>query len=212
MNPLRFGLRPFWLFFCVFAFFAGIDSASAQGLLITEFQAFNENTIRDEDSEYTDWIEIFNSGDAEVNLDGYYLTDSVEELNKWQFPAVTIGPGRFLVVFASGKDRRSAGSELHTNFSIERNGGEILVLITPDGSSVVSGYTEIPEQIEDASYGMATDSVFAEPIGEGASVRAWCLRTIFSATPGERSILMTAAGPRAHRVSASRDAHPATRP
>ena len=53
MNPLRFGLRPFGLFFCVFTFFAGIDSASAQGLLITEFQAFNENTIRDEDSEYT---------------------------------------------------------------------------------------------------------------------------------------------------------------
>ena len=172
MNPLRFGPRPFWLFFCAFTFFAGIDSASAQGLLITEFQAFNESTIQDEDSEYTDWIEIFNSGDAAVNLNGYYLTDSVEELAKWQFPAVTIGPGRFLVVFASGKDRRSAGSELHTNFSIERNGGEILVLITPDGSSVVSGYTEIPEQIEDASYGMATDSVFAESLGEGASVRA----------------------------------------
>ena len=211
MNPLRFGLRPFWLFFCAFTFFAGVDFVSAQGLLITEFQAFNESTIQDEDSEYTDWIEIFNSGDAEVNLEGYYLTDSVEDLNKWQFPAVTIGPGRFLVVFASGKDRRRAGSELHTNFSIERNGGEILVLITPDGSSVVSGYTEIPEQIEDASYGMATDSVLPNRSVRARQLAPWCRRTTPSVIPGERLILTTAAGPRAPPVSASRGVRPATR-
>ncbi|MBL04590.1 MAG: hypothetical protein CMJ99_03020 [Planctomycetes bacterium] len=173
MKPFQLGLRPLFFFFCVFTVLLSVDFVSAQGLLITEFQAFNESTIQDEDNEYTDWIEIFNSGEDAVNLNGYYLTDSVEELSKWQFPAVTLQPGRFLVVFASGKDRRNPASELHTNFSIERNGGEILVLITPDGSSVVSGYTEIPEQIEDASYGMATDSVFTDPIGEGAALRAF---------------------------------------
>ena len=126
MKPFQLGLRPLFFFFCVFTVLLSVDFVSAQGLLITEFQAFNESTIQDEDNEYTDWIEIFNSGEDAVNLNGYYLTDSVEELSKWQFPAVTLQPGRFLVVFASGKDRRNPASELHTNFSIERNGGEQL--------------------------------------------------------------------------------------
>ena len=124
MNPFQLGLRPLFFFFCLFTVLLSVDFVSAQGLLITEFQAFNESTIQDEDNEYTDWIEIFNSGEAAVNLNGYYLTDSVAELTKWQFPAVTLQSGRFLVVFASGKDRRNPASELHTNFSIERNGGE----------------------------------------------------------------------------------------
>ena len=150
MNPLQTGLRGLLVvFFFILTAWAG--RVDAQGLLITEFQAFNETTLADEDNEYPDWVEIFNSGESAVNLDGYYLTDSIEDLAKWQFPAVTLEAGRFLIVFASGKDRRNPASELHTNFSIERNGGEILVLITPDGSTVVSGYTEIPEQLENAS-------------------------------------------------------------
>ena len=171
MNPLQTGLRGLLIVF-LFTVIASAGRVDAQGLLITEFQAFNETTIADEDNEYPDWVEIFNSGDSAVNLEGYFLTDSIEELAKWEFPAVTLGPGRFLVVFASGKDRRNPNSELHTNFSIERNGGEILVLITPDGSTVVSGYTEIPEQLENASFGMATDSTFSTLLGEDATVRA----------------------------------------
>lgn len=172
MNPLQVRLRGLCFVLCLFTGMACAGRIYAQGLLITEFQAFNETTLADEDREYPDWLEIFNAGDTAVNLDGYYLTDSIEDLAKWQFPAVTMEPGRFLIVFASGKDRRNPNSELHTNFSIERNGGEILVLITPDGSTVVSGYTEIPEQIEDASFGMATDSTFSVPLGEEAPVRA----------------------------------------
>ena len=107
MNPLRFGLRPFWLFLCVFILFSGVDSASAQGLLITEFQAFNESTLQDEDSEYSDWIEIFNSGDAAVNLNGYYLTDSVEDWLSGSFQRSPSGPEGF---WSSSLRERIAGA------------------------------------------------------------------------------------------------------
>ncbi|MFP6737292.1 MAG: hypothetical protein VCD34_00990, partial [Planctomycetota bacterium] len=82
MNPLQIGLRGL-LVVSFFTLIACAGSVDAQGLLITEFQAFNETTLADEDNEYPDWIEIFNSGESAVNLDGYYLTDSIEELNKW---------------------------------------------------------------------------------------------------------------------------------
>ena len=30
--------------------------------IISEFMAINDSTLADEDGEYTDWIEVFNSG------------------------------------------------------------------------------------------------------------------------------------------------------
>ena len=37
--------------------------------------------------------------------------------------STTIAPGGYIVVFASGKDRRTPGSELHTSFSLAAAGG-----------------------------------------------------------------------------------------
>ena len=73
-----------------------------------------------------------------MNLDGYHLTDDLLNKTKWRFPAVTIAPGGYLLVWASGKDRRVAGQPLHTNFQLA-DGGEDLALIAPNGS-VVHGY------------------------------------------------------------------------
>ncbi|MFT4640233.1 MAG: hypothetical protein ACI8T1_003560 [Verrucomicrobiales bacterium] len=74
-------------------------------LVISEVQAANSRTLVDLDGDSSDWVEIYNSGPSEVNLDGYHLTDDAADLVKWKFPAVSLTPGGFLVVFASGKDR-----------------------------------------------------------------------------------------------------------
>ena len=119
--------------------------------------ADNRRTIEDEDGDASDWIEIFNSGDTSVNLDGYFLTDAADALTKWSFPSVEIASNGFLLVFASGKDRRNRESELHTNFKISSE-GEYLALVNPDGTTVVAEFgtqeNPIPEQFEDASYGL----------------------------------------------------------
>lgn len=132
-------------------------SPASARLYITEFMADNGRTIEDEDGDASDWIEIFNSGDTSVNLDGYFLTDAADTLTMWRFPSVEIAENGFLLVFASGKDRRNRESELHTNFKISSE-GEYLALINPDGTSIVADFgTEenpLPEQFEDASYGL----------------------------------------------------------
>ena len=149
-----------------------IDPVVAQeGLVISEFLTFNTDSIRDEDGEYSDWIELYNGGDASIDLTGYYLTDNPENLAKWPFPAVTLDPGGFLVVFASEKDRRDAGSELHTNFRLDRQ-GELLVLLSPDGANVVAGYAPTYEpQVADTSFGIGTDSQFFTPVPIDHAVR-----------------------------------------
>ena len=137
------------------------------GPLITEFMADNDTTLDDEDGEYSDWIEVHNPDATPVDLTGWCLTDNAANLGKWPFPAVTLQPGGFLVVFASGKDRRVPGSELHTNFQLS-SGGEYLALVEPDGNTVAHQYApEFPGQDPDRTYGLAFDG--APLVNEGAA-------------------------------------------
>src|SRR5512135_1302714 len=91
-------------------------SPAASPLLITEFMAANSSTLADEDGDYEDWIEIHNPGLTPVNLQDWSLTDSTNDLRRWRFPATNLNAGAYLVVFASNKDRRVPGAQLHANF------------------------------------------------------------------------------------------------
>lgn len=79
-------------------------------------------------SDEEDWIELHNRGSSLVSLSGWSLTDSASNPAKWVFPNVSMPPGSYLVVRASGLDRRPTdGSPLHTNFRLSGS-GEYLAL------------------------------------------------------------------------------------
>ncbi|MBN2269254.1 MAG: hypothetical protein JXN61_01485 [Sedimentisphaerales bacterium] len=63
------------------------------GLFINEFMADNETTKEDPDEpgEYPDWIEIYNAGSATIDLGGMYLTDDINEPDKWMIPFTITG-------------------------------------------------------------------------------------------------------------------------
>src|SRR5207249_6972328 len=106
------------------------------------------------------WIELHNSGATDVNLGGWFLTDSSTDLAKWRFPVVIVPANGYLVVFASGKDRALPNAQLHTSFNLSAN-GEYLALVQPDGKTVASEYTpSFPEQFPDISYGKLGDASF----------------------------------------------------
>ena len=141
------------------------------GVMINEFMASNQDFLEDEDGNHPDWIELYNSDSAAYDLDGHFLTDDPDNLDKWMFPAVSIPSGGHLLVFASEKDRRDARGELHTNFRLDGDGDQLL-LITPDGSTILSGFfPSFPPQVEDTSYGVSTNSTFIELVGSDASNR-----------------------------------------
>ena len=59
----------------------------AQTVMITEFMADNlTSSIRDEDGERQDWLELQNMSGSPVSLNGWYLTDNASDLRKWRFP------------------------------------------------------------------------------------------------------------------------------
>lgn len=129
---------------------------------ISEVMSSNTRTLADETGAFSDWVEIYNPAVTPLNLEGWYLTDSASDLKKWRLPATNIAAGRFLVVFASGNDRRLPGATLHANFQLSAS-GEYLGLVRPDGVTVASEYRpSLPQQLPDVSYG-----VIQLPAGQG---------------------------------------------
>ena len=138
--------------FLLFIFLSFNINAESNKILITEFMAINSNGIVDEDTEHSDWIELYNNTESAVNLQGWYLTDDALNLKQWQFPAVTIAKGAYLVVFASGKNRVDPTKNLHTNFKLSGS-GEFLAICEPD-STISHAYSPLfPAQSQDVSYG-----------------------------------------------------------
>ncbi|MGB0144071.1 MAG: lamin tail domain-containing protein, partial [Akkermansiaceae bacterium] len=121
--------------------------------VISEFLTNNSTGLTDFEGDHSDWIEIHNPGPSAINLNGWHLSDDLDNSEKWTFPSVSLAAGEYLVVFASGKNLFN-GPELHTNFSLARS-GESVVLTSPD-STAVSSYT-YPEQSTDISYGSTSN-------------------------------------------------------
>lgn len=126
--------------------------------VISEIVAVNNNTLDDEDGDSSDWIEIYNPTAFDLDLGGHYLTDDPLVPARWQIPAGTVlEAGGHLIIFASGKDRAVAGSELHTNFNLSSS-GEDLRLYAPDGVTLMSQLF-FPEQTADIGYGIDENNV-----------------------------------------------------
>ena len=68
-------------------------SARGDGVVINEFMASNQNYLEDEDGSHPDWIELYNSGAEAYELEGHFLTDDSDNLDKWRFPAVSLAAG-----------------------------------------------------------------------------------------------------------------------
>jgi len=133
-----------------------LNFASAQ-IVITELMASADEKFRGSDGAPSDWIEISNGSDRNVSLKGYHLTNNDNDLKRWTFPQTVIPAGNSIIVFASGKDRKT-NNELHASFTLDR-GGDYLGLIEPDGVTVVSEIApKYPEQFENISYGIGVAS------------------------------------------------------
>ncbi len=168
-------------FVVVFAFLFTAASASAIGTVyVSEFVASNQNGLRDEDGDTSDWIEIYNSGPGTVNLAGWYLTNDAADLAKWTFPAVNLDAKGFLVVFASAKNRVNPAATLHTNFKLGGSGG-YLALVQPAGT-IAHEFNPYPAQYDDRAFGLQQTVTTTTLIPPTAALK-WLVPT--TATPDD---------------------------
>jgi len=104
------------------------ESEAYSDVVINEVMLSNSTIAADQDGEYDDWIELYNNSSSEVDLSGYYLTNTDSILTKWQIPAGTfIGGNNYLIVWC---DKDSTQNGLHANFKLSAK-GESVMLISP---------------------------------------------------------------------------------
>ncbi len=84
-----------------------LSHAKAQ-VVINELSPSNNAVLMDEDGDYPDWIELYNTGSAVVYLGGYKISDDASQPDKWIFPSgVSIPAHGFMMLFASDKDKKT---------------------------------------------------------------------------------------------------------
>ena len=96
-------MKKYYFFF----FFFPLAAFYAQSIVINEAMSSNVSTLADEDGEFPDWVELYNTTALPVSLANFGLSDDPKNLTKWKFPNITIPPKNFLIVYASGKDKKS---------------------------------------------------------------------------------------------------------
>lgn len=120
-------------------------------IVINEFSAANATILADPDyNDYADWIELYNPGTADLNLNGYYITDDLDTPAKWRIDTDTLIPaGGYLLIWA---DDRNTG--LHCSYKLAAEGEEI-GLFSP--SLEVLDSLSYSQQKSDVSMGRVQD-------------------------------------------------------
>lgn len=100
--------------------------ASFSRLIINEISPSRGAGIRDEYGEEEDWVEIYNPGNAAVNLNGFFITDDFTNPRKFQLLAdageLVIEPRGYLVLWA---DEHEHQGPTHLGFKLSADGEDL---------------------------------------------------------------------------------------
>ena len=157
-------LRQFCLVFLII-----LKTAATYGqVVVNEYSCANLAQYQDAYGEFEDWIELYNPSAADVDIEGYYLTDDAGNLKKWKVPGSVVVPaGGFLIVYASGRNE-VVGNDVHTNFKLTqtKSNAEHIVFSNPAG--LIINDIKVERSKLHQSWGRITDGaaqwrVFTEP-------------------------------------------------
>ncbi|CAN5608788.1 hypothetical protein BH11BAC1_BH11BAC1_02520 [soil metagenome] len=143
-------------------------------IVINEYSCSNMTQVIDDYGDYGDWIELYNTGAATVDISGYYLSDNPSNPTLWPIPAgTTITGNGYKRFWASGRNV-SAGANYHTNFKLtqSKNNPDYVVLANPAGT--VIDYIQLTKTQLGHSYGRITNGnatwgIFTSPTSNSSN-------------------------------------------
>ena len=120
-------------------------SASGQ-IIINEYTGANYDTHTDIYGEYEDWVELYNTSAAPIDISGWYLTDKPSNPTKWMVPSSFIVPANGIaIIYCSGRDE-IIGIEAHSNFKITQTKGNEVFMLSDAGSVLQDSIRVFPNQ------------------------------------------------------------------
>lgn len=136
-------------------------------VIVNEYSAANWNQFTDNYGKHEDWVELYNTSNAPVNIGGWGLSDDATDLQKWQFPVNTSIPQHgFLIVWCS-KRNEVANGFFHTNFSLTQTKGNDQVVLSTPGGVIIDAITVEKTQVQQSrcrtADGASTWNICADP-------------------------------------------------
>lgn len=119
------------------ASFSPLSQASKQRQNITPVRinevSGSNNSFIDEYGKKSDWVELYNTTDEPIDIEGMYLTDNLSKPTKYQITkndtrANTIIPAHgHLIIWCDNKNA-TTDKGLHASFKIDGNGGQLQLM------------------------------------------------------------------------------------
>lgn len=135
------------------------SSNSVHNVVINEVVTCNKYSHIASDGTAPDWVELYNSSDKPLNLNGWGLTDDKTEPYKFTFPDITVDSGEYLLIYCSGAEKTDAEDGiLRAGFKLSSK-GEFLALTDAGGATIQS--LDINALGADISYGRKDDGSYA---------------------------------------------------
>jgi hypothetical protein len=121
-------------------------------VVINEIMALNTSTVADQDGEFDDWIELYNTSGEAVDISGYFLSDDDNNTTKWKIPQGTSITGKGFIIIWADSDLKQSG--LHADFKLSADGEEV-ILSFPDDTQ--TDRIEYPANALEQSYARVPD-------------------------------------------------------
>jgi hypothetical protein len=127
-------------------------TAGSSPVVVNEVMSSNTSYMPDNAGDFDDWVELYNTSAAPVDISGYYLTDNLANLNKWTIPNGTVIPGNGYLTFWADEDSSQGWNHMNFKLSAQNefvwllnNNLEVLDSVGWSGGLAVdSGYARIP--------------------------------------------------------------------
>jgi hypothetical protein len=152
---IKLPLLMFWLAALTLTLWlggCGLDAGEAK-LSFNEVMASNSTTLADDAGEYDDWIELFNAGDQDLELEGYFISDDEDDPYKKRLPAGLSVPAQGTLLLWADSDPEQGLT--HLPFKLKA-AGETISLTSPEGEAIDG--LSFGGSIEDQVFGRYPDA------------------------------------------------------
>ena len=117
---------------------------------VNEICSKNRKSFVDKYGEDSDWIELYNSSNSVVNLEGCGLSNSSDNPYLLTFDDFEIEPESYVVISASGRENNKYNGEYHAPFTLSQKKSGTIIFSAPYG---VVDTVDYPALKDDISYG-----------------------------------------------------------
>ncbi|MGM9878077.1 MAG: lamin tail domain-containing protein [Bacilli bacterium] len=115
------------------AFINSLLSNDDKTIVINEILAENKGNFKNNNNEYSGYIEIKNVSNETIDITNYSISNSEDVSFKWQFPSMKLKSGEVKVVYTSGISRKDG--ELNSSFKLKNKDG--VVVLTNNKGKVI---------------------------------------------------------------------------